>query len=188
MGMDQQACVPYDENETYDYKLVKEYNWVVKNKQQGSKNYEENYFFCWRDNVCYINELDTKVRLTKRKKEDPSGNSKKMVAATKAIRAVKHRALNEAELQQEEQRMKMLQAEDDDSSSEESAEESEKEEQPDEAAKKSDSSESSDDEEKPAETTKKEDSESSEEEEEEKVDEQSKKESSESEEEPEKDQ
>ena len=86
-NMDQQACVPYDENETYDYKLVKEYNWVVKNKQQGSKNYEENYFFCWRDNVCYINELDTKVRLTKWKKEDPSGKirfiSKKKLTSEK---------------------------------------------------------------------------------------------------------
>merc|ERR1711981_1385239 len=48
-NMDAQACVPYDENGTYDYKLTKEYNWLVKNNKQpggGSmQNYEQNYFF-----------------------------------------------------------------------------------------------------------------------------------------------
>ena len=36
----------YEEDETYDYKLTKEYNWNVKNK--ASKGYEENFFFCYR--------------------------------------------------------------------------------------------------------------------------------------------
>ena len=36
----------YRENEEYEYKMAREYNWNVKSKQ--SKGYEENYFFLFR--------------------------------------------------------------------------------------------------------------------------------------------
>ena len=43
---DKKVGLNYEEDETYDYKLTKEYNWNVKNK--ASKGYEENFFFCYR--------------------------------------------------------------------------------------------------------------------------------------------
>lgn len=123
-NMDAQACVPYDENGTYDYKLTKEYNWLVKNnKQPGTsmQNYEQNYFFAWRDGQVFYNELDTKVRLTKRKKEIETNTGKKMVKkpvpTTKAILAVKHRPLNEQEITQQNQRSNMLNNDDEESDS-----------------------------------------------------------------------
>ena len=49
------------------FRLTKEYNWNVKNK--ASKGYEENFFFCYRPGAgVYYNELETRVRLSKRVK------------------------------------------------------------------------------------------------------------------------
>jgi len=42
----------------YDYALAREYNWNVKNK--ASKGYEETYFFVFRDDGVYYNELETR--------------------------------------------------------------------------------------------------------------------------------
>merc|ERR1711879_289140 len=97
------------------------------------KNYEQNYFFAWRDGHVYYNELDTKVRLTKRKKEveSLSGNKpvKKLVPTTKAILAVKHRPLNQDEVQQQQQRQNGLtNEEDDDESSSDSSDASDEDE------------------------------------------------------------
>jgi len=38
--------VDYREEEEYEYKMAREYNWNVKSKQ--SKGYEENFFFLFR--------------------------------------------------------------------------------------------------------------------------------------------
>lgn len=45
----------------YDYDLVREYNWNVKNK--ASRGYEENYFFVLKDDGVYYNELETRYAL-----------------------------------------------------------------------------------------------------------------------------
>lgn len=89
----------YIDNEEYEYDCMREYNWTVKNKN-ATKGFEEDYFFVWRDNeVCY-NELETRLKLTKRRV--------KQEVPTKKVLVIKHRPLNEAELQMYENRVKNL--------------------------------------------------------------------------------
>lgn len=57
--------VSYDEEQSYEYKIAREYNWNVKNK--STKGYEENYFFTIKADGVYYNELETRVRLSKRR-------------------------------------------------------------------------------------------------------------------------
>uniref|UniRef100_UPI0038D25AFF RNA polymerase II-associated factor 1 homolog n=1 Tax=Homo sapiens TaxID=9606 RepID=UPI0038D25AFF len=62
---DQEEEMDYAPDDVYDYKIAREYNWNVKNK--ASKGYEENYFFIFREgDGVYYNELETRVRLSKR--------------------------------------------------------------------------------------------------------------------------
>jgi len=90
--------VEYEHEEEYEYKMAREYNWNVKNKT--SKGYEENYFFVLRDDAIYYNELETRVRLTKRRtKVGPAGNSRLIV---------KHRALNDTEFKTQDLRLTQL--------------------------------------------------------------------------------
>lgn len=42
----------------YDYTLAREYNWNVKNKL--SRGYEETYFFVFREDGMFYNELETR--------------------------------------------------------------------------------------------------------------------------------
>lgn len=55
----------YTDDEEYEYKMAREYNWNVKSK--ASKGYEENYFLVMRQDGVYYNELETRVRLSKRR-------------------------------------------------------------------------------------------------------------------------
>lgn len=48
----------YIDDQEYDYKMAREYNWNVKSK--ASKGYEENYFLVMRQNGVYYNELETR--------------------------------------------------------------------------------------------------------------------------------
>lgn len=57
--------VLYEDDQEYEYKMAREYNWNVKSK--ASKGYEENYFFVMRQDGVYYNELETRVRLNKRR-------------------------------------------------------------------------------------------------------------------------
>ena len=78
----------YEDLMEYEYKMSREYNWNVKSKT--SKGYEENYFLIKRDDGVYYNELETRVRLSKRRLragQQPS-NSKLVV---------RHRPLNKTE-------------------------------------------------------------------------------------------
>ncbi|KAH1000004.1 hypothetical protein HUJ04_008227 [Dendroctonus ponderosae] len=59
--------IPYQDDEEYEYKMAREYNWNVKSK--ASKGYEENYFFVVRHDGVYYNELETRVRLSKRRQK-----------------------------------------------------------------------------------------------------------------------
>ena len=80
--------VLYKEDAEYEYKMAREYNWNVKSK--ASKGYEENYFFVRREEGIFYNELETRVRLTKRRlKAGQQPSNSKLV--------VKHRPLNKNE-------------------------------------------------------------------------------------------
>lgn len=68
--------VLYDDDEEYEYNMAREYNWNVKSK--ASKGYEENYFLVMRQDGVYYNELETRVRLNKRRQKigQPQTNTK----------------------------------------------------------------------------------------------------------------
>lgn len=55
----------YEDDQEYEYRMAREYNWNVKSK--ASKGYEENYFLVFRQDGVYYNELETRVRLNKRR-------------------------------------------------------------------------------------------------------------------------
>ncbi|KAG7272187.1 hypothetical protein CRUP_036901, partial [Coryphaenoides rupestris] len=85
----------------YDYKIAREYNWNVKNK--ASKGYEENYFFIFRDgDGVYYNELETRVRLSKRRAKAGAQST------TNAVLVCKHRDMNEKELEAQDARKAQL--------------------------------------------------------------------------------
>lgn len=63
--------VVYNVDENYDFVLSREYTWNVKNK--ATKGYEEMYFFLERGGQFCYNELETRVRLTKRRKVGKAG-------------------------------------------------------------------------------------------------------------------
>lgn len=91
----------YMPDELYDYKIAREYNWNVKNK--ASKGYEENYFFIFRDgDGVYYNELETRVRLSKRRAKAGAQST------TNAVLVCKHRDMNEKELEAQEARKAQL--------------------------------------------------------------------------------
>uniref|UniRef100_A0A4W3GNP9 RNA polymerase II-associated factor 1 homolog n=1 Tax=Callorhinchus milii TaxID=7868 RepID=A0A4W3GNP9_CALMI len=86
--------IDYMHDDVYEYKISREYNWNVKNK--ASKGYEENYFFIFRDgDGVYYNELETRVRLSKRRAKGGHG----VQSNTNAVLVVKHRDMNEKELE-----------------------------------------------------------------------------------------
>ncbi|CAG5136016.1 unnamed protein product, partial [Candidula unifasciata] len=89
----------YEEDDTYEYLLAREYNWNVKNKL--SKGYEETYFFIMRDDGVYYNELETRVRLSKRRKTMTN-------AQLKSRLIVKHRPLTDKEMAAQAGRLQML--------------------------------------------------------------------------------
>ncbi|XP_051631967.1 RNA polymerase II-associated factor 1 homolog [Manacus candei] len=98
---DQEEDVDYAPEDVYDYKIAREYNWNVKNK--ASKGYEENYFFIFREgDGVYYNELETRVRLSKRRAR--AG----VQSGTNAVLVVKHRDMNEKELEAQEARRAQL--------------------------------------------------------------------------------
>ncbi|XP_038642014.1 RNA polymerase II-associated factor 1 homolog [Scyliorhinus canicula] len=100
---DNEECIDYMPEDVYEYKISREYNWNVKNK--ASKGYEENYFFIFRDSDgVYYNELETRVRLSKRRAKGGHG----VQSNTNAMLVVKHRDMNEKELEAQEARRAQL--------------------------------------------------------------------------------
>ncbi|NP_001086458.1 RNA polymerase II-associated factor 1 homolog [Xenopus laevis] len=98
---DQEEGLDYMPEDIYDYKIAREYNWNVKNK--ASKGYEENYFFIFREgDGVYYNELETRVRLSKRRVK--AG----VQSGTNALLVVKHRDMHEKELEAQEARRAQL--------------------------------------------------------------------------------
>jgi len=101
------------ENEEYEYKLAREYNWNVKNK--AIKGFEENYFFVFRENEgVFYNELQTRVRLNKRRGLGGAGG----VSSSVSKLVVKNRDPTENEIRLQNARLVQLenvvQEEDDD--------------------------------------------------------------------------
>ncbi|KAM9442558.1 RNA polymerase II-associated factor 1 homolog isoform 1-T2 [Salvelinus alpinus] len=91
----------YMPDDLYDYKIAREYNWNVKNK--ASKGYEENYFFIFRDgDGVYYNELETRVRLSKRRAKAGAQST------TNAVLVCKHRDMNDKELEAQDARKAQL--------------------------------------------------------------------------------
>lgn len=97
---DTEAGVDYEEEDEYEYTLAREYNWNVKNKM--SKGYEETYFFVFKDEGVFYNELETRVRLNKRRKRAGAGPQ----ANTRLV--VKHRLMNDQEERAHDNRLTML--------------------------------------------------------------------------------
>lgn len=86
-----------------DYKLAREYNWSVKNK--ASTGYEENFFFALReDEGVFYNELQTRVKLNKRRTKGGAGGVTS--AVSKLI--VRNRQPTEPEIQLQKSRLLQL--------------------------------------------------------------------------------
>lgn len=51
------AGIDYADDEEYEYKMAREYNWNVKSK--ASKGYEENYFLVMRQDGVYTSRNNT---------------------------------------------------------------------------------------------------------------------------------
>ena len=93
---DKKEGLDYDPEFTYDHKLARGYNCSVKNRI--SKGFDDNYFFVYRDGQVHYNELETKVRLFKRR----TG------AEMKAVLAINHRSNTGEELHAHQARKKEL--------------------------------------------------------------------------------
>ncbi|KAH8866941.1 RNA polymerase II-associated factor 1 isoform 1 [Schistosoma japonicum] len=104
--LDAENRLPYTEGAAYEYELTREYNWNVKNKTMA--NYEENYFFCFRKDGVYYNELETRVRLSKRRKLNQSGTNVGVLQAPKTRLIVHHRDFTDEELKAQTDRLYML--------------------------------------------------------------------------------
>ncbi|KAL3278415.1 hypothetical protein HHI36_013737 [Cryptolaemus montrouzieri] len=94
--------IQYQDDEEYEYKMAREYNWNVKSK--ASKGYEENYFLVVRQDGVYYNELETRVRLNKRRQKvgQPTSNT----SNTRLV--VKHRPMDGNEFRMQRYREKQL--------------------------------------------------------------------------------
>merc|ERR1719431_2336071 len=112
--------VDYKDEAEYEYKMAREYNWNVKSK--ASKGYEENFFFLFRGDGVYYNELETRVRLSKRRLK-----AGQQISNSKLV--VKHRPLNKQEHKMQRYRERNLEPlqEEEDMSEEEVEEEEEQE-------------------------------------------------------------
>lgn len=91
--------IAYQDDEDYEYKMAREYNWNVKSK--ASKGYEENYFLVVRPDGVYYNELETRVRLSKRRQKAGQTPSN-----TRLV--VKHRPMDASEFRMQRYREKQL--------------------------------------------------------------------------------
>ena len=98
---DASQSVDYDDNDEYDYKMARQYHWNVKSK--ASKGYEENYFIVFRDEAVYYNELETRVRLTKRRPKpgEPATSNTRLVLKHRSLTSREHRMFRQRERQLE---------------------------------------------------------------------------------------
>jgi len=105
----------YDADDEYDFKLAREYTWNIKSKVNSG--YEENYYFIMKEDAVYYNELETRVRLSKRRT--------KLGKIANTRLSVKYRDYSKPEMKNQRLRAKDLEVIDE--NEEESEEESESE-------------------------------------------------------------
>lgn len=136
--------IPYQDDEEYEYKMAREYNWNVKSK--ASKGYEENYFLVVRNDGVYYNELETRVRLSKRRQKVGQAAS----SNTRLI--VKHRPMDAQEFRMQRYREKQLEppGEEDEEMDHEQTEENENNQQEEDDEERADESQAESDGEKQA--------------------------------------
>lgn len=64
---DREEGKSYTEGAVYEHTLSREYTWTVKNK--NTKGFErDNYFVYYKDGCFHYNELETKVKLARRRR------------------------------------------------------------------------------------------------------------------------
>lgn len=97
---DAENGVDFDPDQEYEYKQTRDYTWAVKNK--SNRGYDQNYFFVTREEAVYYNELETRVKLTKRR------NKGGQTAKSKLL--VKHRDMTEQESKAQSVRLEQLKA------------------------------------------------------------------------------
>ncbi|XP_074106656.1 RNA polymerase II-associated factor 1 homolog [Cotesia typhae] len=119
------AGVEYEDDEEYKYKMAKEYNWNVI--QKGANGNEDNYFLVMRNDGVYYNELDTLVRLRKRRQVPGQQQNNTLLV-------VKHRPVDASEHNMHRNRERQLEPPNDDDDEEEEEEEEEGQEQEEEQA------------------------------------------------------
>lgn len=73
---DEENSQEYTEDDAYEFKLTREYTWVIKSKRNDG--YEENLFFIMRDDGVFYNELETRIRLSKRRSKGGKVNNTKL--------------------------------------------------------------------------------------------------------------
>lgn len=98
---DASNAIEYDDDDEYDYKMARQYHWNVKSK--ASKGYEENYFIVFRDDAVLYNELETRVRLTKRRPKpgEPATSNTRLVLRHRTLTGREHRMFRQREKQLE---------------------------------------------------------------------------------------
>uniref|UniRef100_A0A0K0DB48 RNA polymerase II-associated factor 1 homolog n=1 Tax=Angiostrongylus cantonensis TaxID=6313 RepID=A0A0K0DB48_ANGCA len=77
----------------YEYVLNREYTWTVKNK--NTKGFErDNFFVYYKDGWFHYNELETKVRLVRRRRpvheKDGSSDNEKADESDDEVTEVEH--------------------------------------------------------------------------------------------------
>ena len=55
---DEENEVDFEPGDTYEFKMAREYTWNIKSK--ATSGYEENYYFIFKDDGVYYNELETR--------------------------------------------------------------------------------------------------------------------------------
>ncbi|PAV66848.1 hypothetical protein WR25_00357 [Diploscapter pachys] len=101
---DKEAGRPYEEGSMYEYKLNREYTWSIRNKT--TKGYEQdNFFIHFKDGNSYYNEMDTRVKLMRRRR---AGHSKASVFVFNSLLQVTHCPPSEQEMSMMTIRMNQL--------------------------------------------------------------------------------
>jgi RNA polymerase II-associated factor 1 len=125
---DQANDVDYDADDEYDFKLTREYTWNIKTK--GNREYEENYYFIMKNDGIYYNELETRVRLSKRRNKDGKIRNSRLI--------INYRPYNKHELRLQSVRARTINEEEEEISEDEEEEEENEEEQEEENEQGSD--------------------------------------------------
>ncbi|CAG0884145.1 unnamed protein product, partial [Cyprideis torosa] len=88
---DAEAGVAYDDEKEYEYVMSREYNWNVKNKSHSS--FDQNYFFIVGPEGVWYNELETRVRLMRRRRKKDQPVRTRLLVTHRPISEDEHRLM-----------------------------------------------------------------------------------------------